>query len=171
MTINQKGLDFYKKWLRDTKQSLFIATPGFFVFYLVIPFFTLESPWTFIFYSIYPALLIGVGFIYTPYFKRKYLNRLIKSIVVVGDELSVETFRWFLYKEIRVSCKITDLELRESDEERSFAECASWLLTCPNLEGRGVYLVREYWEEDSFNALMEIIRARAERKESAVNIG
>ncbi len=115
--INSCAMTFYKRWKKDTIQSLFISTPLFFLLFMILPLIIKGPSLGLFILFIIPLSWIGIGFIYTPYFKRRFpLNFIVRRISISNDTIAIETFNWFFYKpiiEVFIKSKVEIMEVAE----------------------------------------------------------
>lgn len=154
-SINLAGKAFYKKWKKDTNNSLFIASPIFLFLYLVCSLMIFGASLKLFLFLSWPLFLIIGGFIYTPYFKRKkYINNTIKTILIDDCIVKFETFKWFSYAPIERFINISNLEVKKTLDEPFFKNEVIYIIMEKGNEST-FYLVEGFF--DNFDDLLREI--------------
>lgn len=154
--INDCAITFYKRWKKDTKQSLLVSTPLFLLLFIVLPLIINgPSVGLFIFFII-PLTWIGLGFIYTPYFKRKIpLNSIVRRVYISHeDKITIETFGWFSYKPILEVFDKSKIEIMEVAEIGMLEHKNVFALKSEERK-EAFYIVKDFF--DNSNELLKLI--------------
>ncbi|RQO70622.1 hypothetical protein DBR43_21730 [Pedobacter sp. KBW06] len=109
------------------------------------------------FISLLLITIVVVAFVCVPYFvRRKYINHLVKSIVIENDTVSLKTYRWFTYKSISASSKITEVEVEKSTSETFFDGKTVFILKLKDIEVDTFYIIEEFFDHTvSFSKLLK----------------
>jgi hypothetical protein len=146
MVINNEGDLFYLKWRKDTIRSLIIA-PFFFGFFALIFTMIVGLSLKLLFILIWPLILTVLLFIYVPFFvRKKYINNMIKLILVKDNSISVETFKWFNFDSVKESILIDDIEIKESIDVSFFRGKKLYLLKIKNYEQKSFYMINDFFD-------------------------
>lgn len=153
---NDMGNLFYNKWKNDTKCSVFIMAPACLIFLLGCFTMIVGVSLKLFFISLLPIIIIVLVLIYVPFVvRRKYLNNLVKKVVIEDDSISLKTYQWFSYKSISVSVKTAEMEVKESTSETFFKGKRVLLLKLKDVEANTFYLIEEFFDNTvSFSKLL-----------------
>lgn len=146
LSINQKGNDFYLKWKKDTNQGAFIYAPAMLMFYLGIGVLIYGTGFKFYLISIYPVLLICLGFIYPIFSRKKYLNRMVETIEQKGDVIIIQTYKWFNAEAVCEVSKINAAQLTKYKEQAFFKGKEVYILKFKDSKANEFYIVEEFFD-------------------------
>ena len=145
--INDAGNDCYEKSKKDSKLSFWVG-PLFLAFIIVC--FAMASgglKLRFFLIIIWPTILIGLAFLYTPLIKRgKYFGHTIKRISFSEENVSIETYGWFRYKSISMSAPLADVQVKSWAYPMFYAGKKVFLVILKNSEANTFYLVEEFFD-------------------------
>ncbi|WP_124584560.1 hypothetical protein [Pedobacter sp. KBW06] len=80
----------------------------------------------------------------------------MKSIVIENDTVSLKTYRWFTYKSISASSKITEVEVEKSTSETFFDGKTVFILKLKDIEVDTFYIIEEFFDHTvSFSKLLK----------------
>lgn len=148
LVANDVGNVFYEKWRKDTKLSIIMAPIGL-TFFLGCFTMIVGISLKLFLVSLFPVVTIVVSFIYVPFFvRKKFINNLVRNIVIEDDRVFLITYQWFTYKSICVSLKTTELEVKESTTETFFEGKTVFILKLKDLDTNKFYLVEEFFDNN-----------------------
>ena len=147
LVTNETGESFYKKWKKDTKQSVFLYAPISLIISLMCFTMIAGISLKLFIILIVPIVMIGITFVYIPFFtRRKYINYLVKNISVNSGICTIETYKWFLFKSILVSSEITNIEVVKSTDQPYFKEKSVFLIKFKKMETETFYVIGEFFD-------------------------
>lgn len=144
-SVNQYGVDFYKKWHKDTKRGLYIAAPSMLVFYLGAGILIFDFTLKYVLISIVPVLLISQAFIRPYFYRKKLFNRTAKNIEVKGNVLALETFPWFGHAGSVYTFKLNDIKPTKYNGS-FFRNDTVWMFHDDTLDSN-FYVARNFFDE------------------------
>jgi hypothetical protein len=147
LDINEKGSNFYKKWYKDSWRSFFVAAPIMLIFFGTCFSLIVGISILLLLILILPVLLIMLGFVYTPLVSRKkYLNKLIKRVVLNERVTEIETYPWFIYKAILIKAELSDLKIYEVQDDSLFKDKKVFWVEYNKHSSEGFYLIEEFFD-------------------------
>lgn len=145
--INETGNEFFGDRRKDSKRSLFIVGPASLIFVSTCFFMTAGFSLKFVLIMIWPLIMIGLAFFYTPFVSRgKSMSHTIKRIAVDGENVSFETYDWFGYNSISISAQLTDIKVKVWTYQMFYKGKKVFLVVLNNSEANTFYLVEEFFD-------------------------
>jgi len=145
--INEMGDDFFENRRKDSRLSLFVVGPASLIFVSACFFMTAGLTLKFVLIMIWPLIMIGLAFFYTPLVSRgKSLSHTIKHITVDGENVSFETYDWFNYNSISISAQLNDIKLKVWTYQMFYKGKKVFLVILNNSEANTFYLVEEFFD-------------------------
>jgi len=145
--INEAGNEFYENKKKDSRLSFFVAGPAFLIFVGGCFFMTAGFTLKFLLIMIWPLIMIGLAFFYTPLIGRgKYTSHTIKRITIDRENISLETYDWFSYDAITISARLTDVTAKVWNYQMYYKGKKVFMIILNNSEANTFYLVEEFFD-------------------------
>ncbi|MBB6239806.1 hypothetical protein HDC90_004468 [Pedobacter sp. AK013] len=162
LKVNQKGVEFYDKWLKETKSGIFLYAPVFLLFYLGIGLAIYGLNLKFILISILPVFLILISFVSPYYSRKKYFNQMAKSISINDDVVLIETCEWFGTSSVVKSFPINEIIISNSESISFFKELKVYSLKINPEDTVPIYIIDEFFD----NTIVLLSRLKYHRSSS-----
>ncbi len=149
MEINEKGIEFYQKWLRETKSGLIFYAPVFLLFYLGLGVAIYGSNLMFALISILPTLLILGSFVYPYYSRKKYFNQMARSVSVNENIILIETLQWFSASAVIKSVPLNEIIINKEKDIAFFKERKVYSLKVSPDDNAPIYIIDEFFDDNT----------------------
>ena len=157
LIINETGNEYFENRKKDSWQSLFIVLPISLIVIGGCFFLTAGLTWRFVLVMIWPLIMIGLAFFYTPLISRgKSMTHTLKRIIVDGGNVSFETYDWFTYQSVSISTQLSEVKVKVWSYQMSYKGKKVFLVILNNSEENTFYFVEEFFDNsDDFLKLFD----------------
>jgi len=146
LITNQKGLIFYKKWVKETRNGIIIYTPLFLFFYLGMGILIYGFSLKYILISIFPVVLILISFVRPYYSRKRYFNQLARGISLNNNFVSIETYKWFSSDPIVGSISINNISICEINDISLFKGMKVHTINLNAGNEGDIYIVEDFFD-------------------------
>lgn len=166
--INDKGVEYYKVMLKDTKKAIFGVGPFSILFFGLCFSAIAEFEFnTMLKLIMIPYLAIFYLFFYMPIGLRgKMFSNIVKSVNFEKDEVEFETFDWILFKSKHHKLRLYNIDIEETNEGlRKFKYVYRLKVNDVNAASFYVYIVRDFF--DDWDGLVKELNSKTQSNDAS----